>query len=345
MRTLDADNRARLRAGLLSLAVGTILMSAKFLAYRMTGSTAIFSDALESIVNVLAAVFALGSIFFAVRPADRGHPYGHGKIEFFSAIFEGGLISFAAVAIAYQGIDALIHEPELRSLNAGLAITAAAGGINAILGWHLVRVGRRTRSMILIADGKHVLSDFWTTVGVIVGLGLVIVTGQRWLDPVVALVVALHLGRTGFRLVQSSARALLDEEDPGLLLEILRAGEAVRFPGIIRLHHLRAIRVGSSVHVDAHVVVPEFWSVLHSHEHTDAFEAALLDRCSIHGEILFHTDPCRQLYCEACDLPECPVRRMEFKERPQLTLEEATIPDPPRDQTSIQAAEDRRRSR
>ncbi|MBD3162594.1 MAG: cation diffusion facilitator family transporter [Candidatus Eisenbacteria bacterium] len=344
MARFDPENRARLRAGIVSLVIGLTLMAGKFLAYRITGSTAIFSDALESIVNVLAAVFALGSILFAGRPADRGHPYGHGKIEFFSAIFEGGLISFAAVAIAYQAIVSLLGQVELRQLNAGLAITAVAGVINGLLGWYLVRVGRRTRSMILIADGKHVLSDVWTTAGVLAGLGLVLLTGQRWLDPIVALVVAVHLGRTGFLLVQEAARALLDEEDPELLMEILSAGEAVRFPGIIRLHHLRAIRVGSFVHVDAHVVVPEFWSVLHSHEHTDAFEAAVLEKCSIDGEILFHTDPCRQLYCSACDLPECPVRREEFTERPRLTLEEATIPDPPKHQSSIEAVEEQKRS-
>ncbi len=324
---LDRDNRMRLAAGGLSLAVGGALMAAKFLAYKMTGSSAIFSDALESIVNVLAALFAIGSIFFAERPADRGHPYGHGKIEFFSAAFEGGLITFAAVAIGYQAIESLIHGPRLRELDTGLLITGGAGVMNMLLGAFLIRVGRRTNSLILVADGKHVLSDFWTTVGVVAGLVLVRLTGIPWLDPVVALIVAVNLTRTGFLLVHESARGLLDEEDSALLLRILEAGERVRFPGIIRIHHLRAIRVGRFIHVDAHLVVPEFWPVEQAHDKGDVFERRLLDACRIEGEILFHTDPCARIYCEACDLSDCPIRVKAFAGRPALTLDEATQPD------------------
>ncbi|MFB3907673.1 MAG: cation diffusion facilitator family transporter [Candidatus Eisenbacteria bacterium] len=324
---MDRGNRVRLTAALLSLVVGSVLMAGKFLAFRMTGSTAIFSDALESIVNVLAAAFAVGGILFAGRPADRGHPYGHGKIEFFSAAFEGGLIAFAAVVIVYQAIESLIHGPELRQLNLGLAITAGAGALNALLGWILIRTGRRYDSLILIADGKHVLSDFLTTVGILIGLALVRITEVLWLDPVVAIVVAIALARTGVLLVRHAARALLDEEDTYLLQRLLEAGEQAREPGIIRMHHLRAIRVGSFVHVDAHLVVPEFWSVDHAHDRSDAFERRLLDRCSIDGEIVFHTDPCRQIFCEACDLADCPIRARPFVERPRLTLDEATLPD------------------
>jgi cation diffusion facilitator family transporter len=337
LRQLGPDDRKRLTAGCVSFFVGAALMCAKFLAYRLTGSAAIFSDALESIVNVLAAAFAIGSIVSAGRPADRGHPYGHGKIEFFSAAFEGGLIAFAAVAIGYQAIESIIHKPPLRQLDLGLAITIGAGLANALLGWFLLRVGRRTSSLILIADGKHVLSDFWTTVGVVAGLLLVRASGVRWLDPAVALVVALNLARTGFLLVRQSARGLLDEEDQSLLERILRAGEEVRTPGIIRMHHLRAIRVGRSVHVDAHLVVPEFWPVERAHDVAEAFERKVLRRCSAEGEILFHTDPCWKLYCEACELQDCPIRQQPFRGRPRLTLEEATLPDPPRGTSSLHA--------
>jgi cation diffusion facilitator family transporter len=333
--SIDPANRERLKAGIISLVVGTLLMAGKFLAYRLTGSAAIFSDALESIVNVLAAAFAVGSILFAGRPADRDHPYGHGKIEFLSAAFEGGLISFAAIAIGYEAIGGLLRGPQLQQLDLGLAIIVTAGIGNAFLGLYLLRVGRRTNSLILVADGKHVLSDFWTTLGVVIGLALVRVTGVQWLDPIIALIVAANLARTGFQLVRQSARALLDEEDAELLERILRAGEEVRWPGIIRLHHLRAIRSGRFAHVDAHVIVPEFWTIEHSHEQTDAFETRLLERCRVEGEIAIHTDPCRRLYCSACDLPDCAIRKEEFKDRPHLTLDEATQPDPPENQSTI----------
>ena len=171
----------RLRAGLVSLVVSVLLLAAKYQAYRMTGSTAILSDALESIVNVVAAVFAIGGIVFAGRPADRNHPYGHGKIEFFSAAFEGGLISFAAVVILYEAVRGLFYGVEVRDLSAGFLIVLGAGLVNLALGWFLVRIGRRHQSLALVADGQHVLSDFWTSAGIVVGLLLLRLTGfARW---------------------------------------------------------------------------------------------------------------------------------------------------------------------
>src|SRR5262245_17548468 len=175
--SVDPESRARLRAGVLSLLVGSGLLLVKFEAYRRTGSSAVFSDALESIVNVVGALFGLWSIVFAGRPADRNHPYGHGKIEFFSAAFEGGLIAFAALAILMQALRALVLGPELRELDAGLVLVFAAGFVNALLGVYLVRTGRRTASAALVADGKHVLSDSWTSAGIVLGLLLVRATG------------------------------------------------------------------------------------------------------------------------------------------------------------------------
>jgi cation diffusion facilitator family transporter len=244
-----ADSRVRVQAGLISLGVSVVLLVAKYQAYRLTGSTAILSDALESIVNVVAAVFALGGIAFAAQPADRNHPYGHGKIEFFSAAFEGGLIAFAAVLIIYEVILAFLRGAEVRALDAGLAIVLGAGLANLALGWYLLRVGRAYRSLTLVADGKHVLSDFWTSVGIVVGLLLVRATGIWWLDPLTAAVVALNLMWTGFRLVRHAAGGLLDEEDRGLLSRLLTALDTRLGQGVIRVHHLRAIRAGRFHHV------------------------------------------------------------------------------------------------
>jgi cation diffusion facilitator family transporter len=253
---VEHDNRVRLRAGLISLVVAIVLLGAKWWAYVLTGSMAVFSDALESIVNVVAAAFAIGGLVFAHEPADRNHPYGHGKIEFFSAAFEGGLIAFAAALILWESVGALFAGSELKQLDAGLWITAAAGAGNAVLGVFLVRTGRRHHSMTLVADGQHVLSDFWTSVGIIAGLGLVWLTGLAWLDPVVAIVVALLLLWTGGRLVRTAAAGLLDEEDPELLDKLVAVLQPHIGRGMIRLHHLRAIRAGRFHHVSAHLVVP-----------------------------------------------------------------------------------------
>ena len=325
-----ADSRVRTRAGLLSLVVSLVLLGAKYQAYRMTGSTAILSDALESIVNVVAAVFALGGLAFAAQPADRNHPYGHGKIEFFSAAFEGGLIAFAAVLIIYEVIQALLHGVEIRALDAGLAIVVGAGLGNLALGLYLLRVGRAYQSLTLVADGKHVLSDFWTSVGIVVGLLLVRATGIWWLDPVTAAVVALNLMWTGFRLVRHAAGGLLDEEDTGLLSRLLEALDSRLGQGVIRVHHLRAIRAGRFHHVEAHLVVPEFWSVDQAHELSEDLAARVIAELGVEGELIFHTDPCHRIYCAMCDLDDCTVRREPFRDRPPLSLEEAVRPDMPR---------------
>jgi cation diffusion facilitator family transporter len=326
----DPEARTRLWAGLLSLAVALLLLAAKFEAYRRTGSAAVLSDALESIVNVLAAGFAIGSIVFAGRPADRNHPYGHGKIEFFSAAFEGGLIVFAALLIAYEALQAYLGPPELRALDFGLAITFATGVVNALLGLFLVRIGRSHASLALVADGKHVLSDAWTSAGILVGLFLVRATGLAWLDPLVAGLVSVQLLWTGFQLVREAARGLLDEEDPELLARLVAVLASHIGGGVVHLHHLRARRAGRFHHVDAHLVVPEFWSVEHAHEVSDELAASVIRSLGVEGELVFHTDPCRRAYCAACDLAECSVRVDPFRARPPFTLEEAVRPDEPR---------------
>ncbi len=328
--SVSEDAAIRLRAGLLSLVVSVVLLGAKYEAYRLTGSTAILSDALESIVNVVAAIFALGGLIFAGRPADRNHPYGHGKIEFFSAAFEGGLIAFAAVVIIYEVVLSLVRGVELRGLDVGVAIILATALVNLALGLYLVRTGRKYASLTLVADGKHVLSDSYTSAGIVVGLLLVRFTGIPWLDPVVAAVVAVNLMWTGFRLVRHAAGGLLDEEDPALLSRLLNVLATYVGQGIIRIHHLRAIRAGRFHHVDAHLVVPEFWSVERAHEVAEDLAARVMRDLGIEGELDFHTDPCHRIYCAMCDLGDCPIRREPFSGRPQLTLEEAVQPDMPR---------------
>lgn len=325
----NGAERARLRAVTISVVVSVALLAAKYQAYLLTGSTAILSDALESIVNVVAAVFGLGGLVFAGRPADRNHPYGHGKIEFFSAAFEGGLIAFAAVVIAYEVVLSLLRGAEIRAIDVGVTIVLGAGVVNLLLGYYLVRAGRRYDSLTLVADGRHVLSDFYTSAGIVVGLLLVRFTGIAWLDPVVAAVVALNLLWTGFRLVRHAAGGLLDEEDPALLTRLLDVVQHRLGRGVIRIHHLRAIRSGRFHHVDAHLVVPEFWSVEHSHELAEELAEQVIKEMGVEGEMTLHTDPCHRVYCAMCDLEDCPIRRAPFGGRPTLTLEEAVQPDMP----------------
>lgn len=330
--TEDTGNRldVRQRAGVLSLIVGLILLAIKYWAYQITGSTAILSDALESIVNVVAAVFALAGLTIARLPADRNHPYGHGKIEFFSAAFEGGLIAFAALLIIYQGVQALLFGVQIRSLNVGVLLTLGAGLANGALGWFLIQTGKKHHSLTLVADGKHVMSDFITSLGVTLGLGLVLLTDRTWLDPLIAVLVGINLAFTGFGLVRHAADGLLDAEDPTLLQRLLDAISANLEPGIIRVHFLRAIRSGRFTHVDAHLVIPEFWTVEQAHEVGDAFEQRVLNALPFEGEIVFHVDPCQRKFCSMCDVEACPIRISPFRERPPLTLDEVTRREDPK---------------
>lgn len=319
----DTSQRSRIRIALLSVSAGFLILVLKYLAFRISGSTALMSDAYESVVNVVAAVFALGAIVFAGKPADREHPYGHGKIEHFSAAFEGGLIALAAVLILYEAVLALIRGPRLENLGLGVAINLGAGGLNGLLGLFLVRMGRKQRSRALEADGHHILSDFYTTLGIGAGLMLVKLTGQAWLDPVVALAVGLLLAYTGFRLVRESSAALLDQEDPEVLAKLLQVMNKLRPADVLAVHELRTLRSGRYTHVDIHIVLPEIYPIRKGHDLAEEFGRAALAEAGIEGELHTHVDPCAELFCARCPLTDCPIRREPMQAPQELSMEEA----------------------
>ncbi len=322
------EQKSRIRIALLSITAGTGILVLKYFAYHISGSMALRSDAIESIVNVVAALFALGAVMFAGKPADKDHPYGHGKIEHFSAAFEGGLIALAAAFILIEATEALIRGVELRDLGRGLALNLLAGAMNGLLGWYLVHKGRATRSKALEADGHHILSDFWTTVGIATGLMAVKLTGLHWLDPVMAMVVGLLLARTGFRLVAESSRALLDSEDPQVVTQVVRAMNRVRPWDVIAVHELRTFRSGRYTHVDVHLVVPEYYSIRQAHDLCEGFCARTLETADIEGEVHTHVDPCGKLYCGLCAAPDCALRLAPGQPTRAFTLEEATASGP-----------------
>lgn len=323
-----SQDRGRRTAAVVSLGVSLVLLAAKFAAYLATGSTAVLSDALESILNVFAAGVALFAIHLASKPRDRNHPYGHGKIEFVSAAFEGGLLSFASVAILYSAGRAFFVGTPLRDLDLGLSVVFLAGLVNAALGLYLVRAGKRYASLALEADGRHVLSDFWTSAAVVVALLLVRLTGAAWIDPLCALLLALHLGRTGLRLLRDAVGPLLDEEDDRVVRALVASFEDCREPGIIDVHGVRIIRAGRFHHVDAHVVVPEFWDIQTAHERAAIYERRVMESFGPEGEIEFHIEPCARLYCPRCDWADCTVRIQLCTDRPRFTVETAVRPDP-----------------
>ncbi len=314
---------------MVSLVVSSLLLLVKFWAFQMTGLQSVFSDAMESIVNVVASALALFVIFYASRPADQDHPYGHGKIEYFSAAFEGGLISFAAIVIMVAAVRSFIVGHEVYHIDVGIYVVLGAGVANMALGVFLLRRGHQLNSAALEASGKHALADFWTSVGVGGGLVIVVLTDLIWLDSVLAFAVGALLARSGVKLVRESVGALLDEEDLEVLEKLAEAFEKNSEDGIIQIHHVKTIRSGWYHHIDAHVVLPEFWTVEKVHERMLIFERKVIQDYSYKGEMNFHFDPCRRAYCKVCDLKDCPIRQQPFDKRIPLDVAQLRSPHEP----------------
>lgn len=308
----DTDNRANFQVMLVTFLVGLGLMGLKFCGYWVTGSSAILSDALESIVNVVASGFGLGSIMVAAKPADESHPYGHGKIEFFSAGVEGALIIFAAVGIFFEGARQIMEPRELPHLRDGLFFLIAAGVGNLLLGLMLVRVGKRTRSMVLEADGKHLLTDVYTSAAVLVGVAVVYVTGWYRFDGIIACIAGANIVYWGVGLVRQAFSGLVDASDPQLLDEICDLLAQYRKDIWIDVHRLRAWRSGRRVHVDFHLVLPREIPLAEGHREVKELEKAFEDRFGGDSDILIHLDPCAPPECPVCEHDPCDLRETDL---------------------------------
>lgn len=303
--------KRRLTAIGTSLVIAILLMAAKFYTYHLTGSSAVLSDALESIINIVAAAFAVVSIWVAAQPPDKEHPYGHGKIEYFSAGFEGALIVFAAIGIFKTGIDHLLMPQPLANLEVGLILLVAAAAVNLLLGVGLVRIGRRLDSLTLVADGKHVLTDVYTSAGVVAGLLLVRWTEWLWLDGAVACMVGVNILLTGTRLVRQSFSGLMDASDPELLEVISTLLESHRQPHWIDVHQLRAWRSGNFIHIDLHLVLPRNYQLEEAHLEAKSVERLLIDHFGGNAGVLVHMDPCEDEECPVCRQYRCTLRSRE----------------------------------
>jgi cation diffusion facilitator family transporter len=305
--------RPEARAAIVSLAIGLLLLGLKFTAWFITGSTAIFSDAMESIVNVAAAAMALYALTLAHAPADADHPYGHGKIEFVSAGFEGGMILVAAIAIVVQAVRQLFGQSALRAqgMDLGIALMVVALVGNGLAGWYLLHTGRRRQSITLEADGKHLLSDVVTSIAVLAALLLIRVTGHAWIDPVAALLAALYIAGTGLKLLRQSAAGLMDEQDRAdqiLLRNILVSHlcpDGVE-PQICGYHKLRHRHSGRYHWVDFHITVPANWNIAQAHQVASAIEYEI-EQALKEGNATAHVEPCVQNDCPRCaGLEEAP---------------------------------------
>lgn len=295
-----------------TLAVSVVVLALKTAAYYSTYSLAVMSDALETVVNVVTAVVALYAVQFAAVPADEDHPYGHGKSEYLSASFEGGLVFFAGMAIVFQAIQSFFVPNEKLDVFNGNSFLITATVINFFTGIYLVRHGSTENSEALRASGKHILSDVATTIGVFIGLILVKLTGIAWIDSAVGLAVGLYLLYEAYKILRDTADVLMDAADlPSLdmLAEVLNNNKV---DAVVDIHNVRIIRSGYFHHIDAHVVVPEYLDVATIHELTHQFEQNVVKDYKYDGEIAFHIDPCKQKFCKQCLIADCKIRKSAF---------------------------------
>ena len=309
-------------AARLAFITSLALLLAKFGAYYLTDSKAIFSDAIESIINVVTAAFLMLSISVSSKPVDEDHPYGHGKIESFSAGLEGGLIILAAIMILVESIPVFFAPQPPRNLGLGLYILGGAGAVNLVVGGYLMRAGRTYKSEAISADGRHLLTDFYTSAGVIIGLLLYRLTGFPWLDPLVACLVALNILIPGISLLAKSFKNLMDEADPELLERIVLALNTIKKPGWLYPHKLRALRSGRYHHVDLHISLPHYWTLTQVHEAEQEITQALLDALGEEGDIMIHVDPCEPPYCPICNVDKCSARKADFNSAPNWSVKE-----------------------
>lgn len=307
--------RRQMRAAIISVIVGLGMFAMKMAGYHITGSAAILSDAMESVVHVLATTFAFYSVLISARPADDSHPYGHGKIEFFSAGLEGLLIMLAALSIVYTATPKLFEPPELPDLGVGTVIIAVAAVINLILGWYLIHVGKRENSLTLVADGKHVLTDSITSFAVVAGLILVLVTDWRILDPIVALAVAGNIVVTGFRLMRESVSGLMDEADPNFVATVTEVLNRERRAEWVDVHRLRCWRSGETRHLDFHLTLPYYMGVAQAHQIETELTATLTQALDRRVQLLLHHDPCVPTCCSFCAVEDCQVRQQKLVEQ------------------------------
>ncbi len=318
------DLQPKKKAILISLCVSIILMLAKFAAYFLTNSNAILTDAAESIVNVLASAFAFYSIYLTTLPKDENHPYGHGKVEFFSAFVEGVLIGIAGIIIILKSGYDLIYPNQIKQLYDGAIIIASTGIVNLIVAFYLINTGKKNRSITLEADGKHLLTDAITSGGLVIGVILIQFTQIFWLDGIISILLGAYIIYNGYKLTRKSVGGLMDESNIELVNDIVKILQANRADSWIDVHNLRAQQYGSDLHIDCHVTLPYYFDLTTVHYEISNIDQ-LINRSSAYPtELFIHADPCLPACCNYCKMPNCPVRQEEFRAEIKWTMDNAT---------------------
>ncbi len=293
----------------ISFAAGILIMAVKFAAYYITASNAVLTDALESIINVFASGFAFYSIYLAAQPKDQNHPYGHGKIEFFSAGFEGALIILAGVFILWRAINQYFEPLVLEMLPEAILLVSVTVIANLFLGYRLITKGKQYSSLVLIADGRHLLVDALSSFVLTIGMIVIKLTGYQVLDSILSMILAVIILYNGYKLMRKSVAGLMDEADQDTMLRIVQILRDHRKTQWIDVHNLRIQKYGSDLHIDCHVTLPYYLNVQAMHDEVKEFECLIQRNFTNKVEIFVHVDPCMPECCHYCAMQNCPVRQ------------------------------------
>ncbi|MEJ0055791.1 MAG: cation diffusion facilitator family transporter [Bacteroidota bacterium] len=318
MKTSQQQN-IRIQQWVVVLAV--VLFAIKLTAYFLTLSLAVLTDALESIVNIIAGLMGLYSLHISAKPRDDDHPYGHGKVEFITSAIEGTLILIAGVIIIVESTDNFFSPTSIHKLDYGIILISITGLINFIVGTICIREGKKTNSIVMISSGKHLQSDTYSTLGIVVGLVLILATNILWLDGVVAITFALLILYTGYKIIRKSLAGIMDEADVELLRPLVNLLNRNRRANWIDLHNVRIIKFGPVLHLDAHLTVPWYLTVREAHEEIETLHILVSREFGESLELFVHSDACEEFSCPICDKQECTVRKFPFKRKITWTVE------------------------
>ncbi len=295
--------------------ISVVLLIIKFFAYYVTKSVAILTDALESIVNVAAGFIGLYSLYIAAKPRDADHPYGHGKAEYISAAIEGTMIVSAGAIIIYKAVQRILYPVQVEQLDYGIYLISGTAVVNFIVGYYCIRTGNKNDSLALLSSGKHLQSDTLSTVGIIAGLGLLFITGYSWIDSAVAILFALIIITTGYRILRRSIAGIMDEADLKVLNRLIALLQVNRGQNWVDMHNLRVIRFGAILHVDCHLTVPWYLTVNEAHLEIDAIASLCRKEFGESLELFVHSDGCLPFQCHLCNKENCRARVEPFRER------------------------------
>ncbi len=302
-------------------AIVTILFAIKIVAWYLTNSVAILTDALEYTINVVSGFIGLYSLYLSSQPKDQNHPYGHGKVEFLSAAVEGTLMIVSSFLIVYEAINNLKHPHTILKLDYGIYLIAFTAIINYLIGFYSIKKGKLNNSLALTAAGKHMQSDTYATVGIVIGLVLMYITNLSWIDSVVALIFALIILIAGYKILRTSIAGIMDEADDELLKKLVALFQKSREENWIDLHNLRIIKYGGTLHLDCHLTVPWFLNVHQAHHEIDKLDKLVKDNFGESVELFVHTDGCLDFSCKICSKSDCSVRKHDYIKTIDWTVE------------------------